>query len=586
MFALKSTNRRRRTKTSRKTLSRSLDFELMEPRIVLSHKTGHEPPGGGGNGGGGDPPAAEYSLVDLGALPGHSAGTAQDVNESGWVVGASWLSDVSGTSRAMIVIPDDIDGDGDLDWYADVDTDGKNDLMIELTTVPSVSISSAIAINNAGQVAGTFNVPGEMHAFVINPQDMDGDGALDWNWDADADGVNDLMTDLGTLGGNRSSASDINDQGQVVGQSRNADGNTFPFLWNPDTPGGTQGTMVNLGTIGLVAASQDNQATGINESGQVVGRFLFETPENGLHHRAFVITPQDVDGDGDLDWYADADADGKNDLMVDLGTLDTKFPTGEARAINDSGLVVGEGGSDLSDLWGHAVQWQEDAGAWNVTDLGGLHKRLFHSDAQDVNNQGQVVGHSQEMVQTIWGSGGRKGYEAIGDSRVFLVDGEMKALDTLVADMAGFTTLEQGNAIADAGFIVGEGDLASGDRHAFIAVPIASAGSATSSLLAAASESTKASSVSLVSRHASDNDVAIVSTTMPTTATTSGDDAMIVSVATPLPATATVSTSSTKSKPISAIADDTDTVDKALSGFETDALDDTLLEDLAAALVG
>ena len=104
MFALKSTNRHRQSKTSRKTLARSLDFELMEPWIVLSHKTGHEPPGGGGGGGGGgDPPAAEYSLVDLGALPGNSAGTAHDVNESGWLVG---------TSRAVFPEPN-----GHLSWY-------------------------------------------------------------------------------------------------------------------------------------------------------------------------------------------------------------------------------------------------------------------------------------------------------------------------------------------------------------------------------------------------------------------------------------------------------------------------------------
>ena len=203
-----------------------------------------------------------------------------------------------------------------------------------------------------------------------------------------------------------------------------------------------------------------------------------------------------------------------------------------------------------------------------MTDLGGLHKRLFHSDAQDVNNQGQIVGHSQEMVQTIWGSGGRKGYEAIGDSRVFLFDGEMQALDTLVADMAGFTTLERGSAIAVAGFIVGYGNLNhnNGDRDAFIAVPIALAGSAPSSLLVAASESTAASFVSLVSREASGDDVATVSAPLPTTATASDDGATIVSVAARLPAVATVSRSSTRSEPVTATADDT--VDQARAKAE------------------
>ena len=156
MFALMGKNQRRQSKTSRKTLARSLDFELMEPRIVLSHKTGHDPPGGGGNGGGGgDPPAAEYSLVDLGALPGNSAGTAHDVNESGWLVGTSW-GGVSGTQRAFVLVPQDTDADGELDWYSNASgVDSTNDLMIELTTAPSLSNSTAWAINSDGQVAGT-----------------------------------------------------------------------------------------------------------------------------------------------------------------------------------------------------------------------------------------------------------------------------------------------------------------------------------------------------------------------------------------------------------------------------------------------
>ena len=533
----------------------------MEARILLSHKSGHEPPGqGGGGGGGGEtPPAAEYSLIDLGTLPGGSRGYASDVNESGWVVGAAFSAD---GNRAFVLVPQDIDGDGNSDWYSNASGTGStNDLMIELTTVSSVLHSGAQAINNTGQVAGWYRTTGDARAFLITPQDMDGDGVLDWNWDADGDGANDLMTDLGSLGGSTSVPWDINDQGQVVGESKDADGIRFPFLWNPDAPGGTQGTMVSLGTIGVLGGN--NVATGINESGQIVGHLLFHSEELGYHARAFVLTPQDVDGDGNLDWYTDADADGKNDLMVELGTLDTNYPTSEANAINDSGLVVGEAGSDESPIYGHAVQWQQEGSAWSITDLGGLHKPRFTAVALDVNNHGQVVGYAQKLSAILWGA--NRLYEPTGDPRAFLYDGQMRALDTLVADMAGFASLEYARAIADAGFIVGYGDV-NGNAHGFIAVPSTSTASASSSLLAAASESTAASLNA-------------------TTSAESPDDSTLVSVATPLPST-TSSISSAESESATAATDESEAVDEALSELDAGPLDDSLLEFLAVALVG
>jgi probable HAF family extracellular repeat protein len=42
------------------------------------------------------------------------------------------------------------------------------------------------------------------------------------------------MRDLGTLpGGSSSTATDINDLGQVIGDATTADGDTHPFLWSP-----------------------------------------------------------------------------------------------------------------------------------------------------------------------------------------------------------------------------------------------------------------------------------------------------------------------------------------------------------------
>ena len=69
------------------------------------------------------------------------------------------------------------------------------------------------------------------------------------------------MRDLGTLGGEMSTARGINANGQVVGYSYDADWNFFAFLWQ-------NGQMVNLGTLG----GDWSVADAINGAGQIVGQ--------------------------------------------------------------------------------------------------------------------------------------------------------------------------------------------------------------------------------------------------------------------------------------------------------------------------
>lgn len=120
------------------------------------------------------------------------------------------------------------------------------------------------------------------------------------------------VTDLGTLGGNESRAYGINEIGQVVGESKTADGHSHAFLWTPSTPSGEPATMIDLGTLG----GTESVAFGINNLGIVVGRA--DTAEPGVS-RAFLWDPN-------------------TDDIEDLG-----MPTGPsvARSINDAGEVVG-----------------------------------------------------------------------------------------------------------------------------------------------------------------------------------------------------------------------------------------------------
>jgi probable HAF family extracellular repeat protein len=70
------------------------------------------------------------------------------------------------------------------------------------------------------------------------------------------------LTDLGTLGGDDSVGTAVNNSGQVTGFAYTAGGAQHAFL---SGPGG--GPLTDLGTLGGISS----RANGINDSGQVVG---------------------------------------------------------------------------------------------------------------------------------------------------------------------------------------------------------------------------------------------------------------------------------------------------------------------------
>jgi probable HAF family extracellular repeat protein len=168
--------------------------------------------------------------------------------------------------------------------------------------------SSALYINEAGQIAGGFTPPGA----------GSGEQACLWQ--------NGEMQSLNTLGATVSYAEGLNSHGQIAGTAYD-DHSKFAFLWE-------SGTMTRLSLGDNVDSSEGYD---INDSGVIVGRLLTWSDE-----RYLAYTYQD-------------------------GIL-TMLPEGQgAAAINNNGWIVGQSTAWRAAIWRNNVM--TDLGVPSVTDL-------------------------------------------------------------------------------------------------------------------------------------------------------------------------------------------------------------------------
>ena len=162
------------------------------------------------------------------------------------------------------------------------------------------------------------------------------------------------ITDLGTLGGTSSGATGLNDSGQVVGNALTTnDAQQHAFRYS-------NGVMTDLGTLGGTYST----ATDINTAGEVVGN---ASTTNDAQRRAFRYS---------------------NGVMTDLGTLGGTYS--EARAINTSGQVVGYAYT-TNDAQQRAFLYSDGV----MTDLNSLlppDSGWLLYNAQFINDNGQIVG--------------------------------------------------------------------------------------------------------------------------------------------------------------------------------------------------
>lgn len=218
------------------------------------------------------------TMLDLGALPNDLLSVGNDINNQGFVVG---FSSAPANQHAAYF-------------------DGTS--VVDIGTFPDGNFSIGQGINDSGQIVGYGN------RGVGIPNQAAHEKAFLYS--------NGVMTDLGTLGGNKSYANAINNAGTVVGWSQTTTPNDRAFI-----RAGSQ-----LVAIDPSAGYLNSYGYAVNSSGMVAGRM-----SNGNLLEAFIY-------------------DGTQ--TIPLGVLpgvgpNNALPTSSvdsSRAINDLGMVVGVSG--------------------------------------------------------------------------------------------------------------------------------------------------------------------------------------------------------------------------------------------------
>ncbi len=272
-------------------------------------------------------------------------------------------------------------------------------------------------INDAGVVVGSAYLAGVTQGVLIHPRDTDQDGAPDlWFEDANQDGINDLMTDFGTLGIPLAGGTAINDSGQILyglGLWDNVRG--LQTVYDSEGAGYSSNALNNAGQAG----------------GNRIGPYGYT--------RAYL--------------YSGGQA-------IALGALPGEYDSKEYD-LNDAAQVVGVSGPRYSG--GNFALFQPREGfVWadgHMTGLGFLPGATV-SEGNGINSFGQVVGRSY--------SGG--GVYVESGQRAFVWDkGTMTDLNSLIDPAQGWS-LTAAIDINDQGQILGTGWV-NGETHAFLLTP-------------------------------------------------------------------------------------------------------------------
>lgn len=274
--------------------------------------------------------APSWALLPIGPFPSCSLEAdncdldiwSSDVNAKGWVAGGGFPD----FHRAWV-------------W--------KGGSLIQLGTGSGAFTAGAdvTAMNDAGDVTGEMeDFGGIQHAYLH----VNGSAAF---------------TDIGTLGGARSSGEGIDAGDVIVGSADTAAGQSHAFRW-------AAGTMTDLGTLG----GPNSRATAIAQGGLIAGSAQTATS----HWHAFLI---------------------RSGHMTDLGSLGARDSF--ALSVNSAGTVVGYSETRAGVRNGFVVR---NGTRTDVTAL--LNSAGFpaaSSVAADITDAGDVVGSATRPDGTQFG---------------------------------------------------------------------------------------------------------------------------------------------------------------------------------------
>lgn len=327
-------------------------------------------------------------------------------------------------------------------------------------------VSTAAAINNSGQVAGTsggaaFRYQEKMEDLSRDPYGfsrgfgIDGSGQVVGDATFDKEGSishaalfsNGSVRDLGILKGSGpySRANGINAYGQVVGfSSEKFDGEGARAFIIMNTS--VKPRMVDLGTLG----GQYAQAWGISDSGFVTGNSQTKG-EMGMVTHAFL-------------WQ-------NGTRMLDLGTLAGDFSYGTF--INANNHVVGYSTIDRKNDRVHAFL-HDGKEMVDLGSLGGASMLSDRSFALGVNAGDQVVGYSYlPGSDPVAGDGPSYPPQQVAFVYSKGLKGLMVNLNGLIGDAARDYRLDSATAINDKGQIVAIAFVHSaGNYHAVLLTPM------------------------------------------------------------------------------------------------------------------
>jgi probable HAF family extracellular repeat protein len=259
------------------------------------------------------------------------------------------------------------------------------------------------------------------------------------------------VIDLGDIGGGYTSASGLNDSGQVVGQSRvTNDPNSaeHAFLYS----NGQITDIHQLGTFNSIGVA-------INDQGQVAGQY----DAGGASERSFIYangTMQDIGSLGGLTTRAEGinasgtivgygqDASGTyraftyaNGTIKDLGILNNNNIG--AYAVNNAGMVAGVN-FDNRNAW-----------VYDGTHITYITKSGYTLNPTAIDSSGDVVGEGYDQHQNI---------------RAFIYNAGSGTVDILgtLAGKSGNGYTSWANGINDQGQVVGNSTASDGGEHAFL----------------------------------------------------------------------------------------------------------------------